>query len=369
MASVRIDNLIKKYGDVEAVKGISLDIADGEFMAFLGPSGSGKSSTMRMIAGLEGITSGAIFYDGKNVSHVRPRDRNVAMAFETYALYTTLSVYENLAFPLRAAKWSEKKLDQRVREIAHIMGITALLERNTRQLSSGQQQSVGLARALIRTPSVFLLDEPISHLDTYQRTQMRAYLKSLHLELGYTMIYVTHDQEEAMALSDRIAVMSDGIINQVGTPSEIYSHPADLFVAGFIGEPPINFMSCEYLQDGNRDGLRHQGLTFDLPPHYRQLAQQNAIPRHLTLAIRPFNIDVAKARSDDHTIAAKVFVVEPLGDMTVITVELEKTRLQVVTASDVTVSPKQRLWLSLNPDYMLLFDANTSKSIDVSSTY
>jgi multiple sugar transport system ATP-binding protein len=359
VASVTLENVWKKYGKVEAVCGISLDIADKEFMAFLGPSGCGKSSTMRMIAGLEEITSGNIYFDGELINKVRPRDRNVAMAFETYALYPTLNVYENLAFPLRAAKRPDVDVDKRVREIADILEITDLLDRKPANLSSGQQQLVGLGRALSREPRVFLLDEPISHLDTRQRGRMRAYIKRLHLELGYTMIYVTHNQEEAMALADRMAVMDEGLISQVGTPEEIFHNPADTFVAGFVGEPPMNFLECEYRQEGGRHVLDHKGITMEMPPHGEALAQRGAIPQRVTLGIRPFYIDIGLEKSARHVIPAEVFVVEPLGDMTAATVTLLGTRLQIVTELGFHAHPKQTVWLAFDPTRTLLFDAET----------
>jgi len=363
VSSVALEKVWKKYGDVEAVRGISLDIADGEFMAFLGPSGCGKSSTMRMIAGLEEITSGNIYFDGELVNRVRPRDRNVAMAFETYALYPTLSVYENLAFPLRAAKWSDTETDSRVREIANILEMTDLLGRKPANLSSGQQQLVGLGRALTRKPRVFLLDEPISHLDTRQRGRMRAYIKRLHIELGYTMIYVTHDQEEAMALADRIAVMNEGLISQIGTPQEIFQNPADLFVAGFIGEPPMNFLDCEYRPEGGRHVLSHNGISLELPSQIQALAQRGEVPQHVTMGIRPFYVDVGLEKSTRHTIPAEVFIVEPLGDMTVLSVDVLESRLQVAAASDFRAQPRQVLWLAFDPAHTLLFDAETGHAL------
>jgi multiple sugar transport system ATP-binding protein len=363
VASVALEKVWKKYGDVEAVCGISLDIADGEFMSFLGPSGCGKSSTMRMIAGLEEITSGNIYFDGELVNKVRPRDRNVAMAFETYALYPTLNVYENLAFPLRAAKWSNADIDKRVREIAAILEISDLLDRKPAHLSSGQQQSVGLARALTRAPRVFLMDEPISHLDTRQRSRMRAYLKRLHIELGYTMIYVTHDQEEAMALADRVAVMDQGLLSQVGTPNEIFHNPVDTFVAGFVGEPPMNFLDCEYGQEGGRHVLRYNGITIDMPSHSEALAQRDAIPQRVTLGIRPFYIDIGLEKSARHTIPAEVFVVEPLGDMTVVSVDVLEARLQIVTAPEFRAQPRQTLWLAFDPAHTLLFVTETGHAL------
>ena len=363
MASVTLEKLWKKYGDVEAVCGISLDIADGEFMSFLGPSGCGKSSTMRMIAGLEEITSGNIYFDGELVNKVRPRDRNVAMAFETYALYPTLNVYENLAFPLRAAKWSNADVDKRVQEIAGILEITDLLDRKPTNLSSGQQQLVGLGRALSRKPAVFLLDEPISHLDTRQRGRMRAYIKRLHIELGYTMIYVTHDQEEAIALADRIAVMNEGLISQVGTANEIFHNPTDTFVAGFVGEPPMNFLECELGREEGHHVLRHNDVTIEVPPHSEALTQRGAIPQRVTLGIRPFYIDIGPEKSARHTIPAEVFVIEPLGDMTVVSANVRETRLQIVAEPDFRAQPKQTLWLAFDPARTLLFDAETGYAL------
>ena len=363
MASVTLENVWKKYGKVEAVRGISLGIADKEFIAFLGSSGCGKSSTMRMIAGLEEITSGSIRFDGELINKVRPRDRNVALAFETYALYPTLDVYENLAFPLRAAKRSDVDVDKRVREIAGILEITDLLERKPTNLSSGQQQLVGLGRALSREPRVFLLDEPISHLDTRQRVRMRAYIKRLHIELGYTMIYVTHNQEEALALADRVAVMNEGLLCQVGTPEEIFHSPADTFVAGFVGEPPMNFLECEYRQEGGRHLLVHKGITMEMPPHGEALAQRGAIPQRVTLGIRPFFVDIGLEKSARHTIPAEVFVVEPLGDMTIASVNLLETRLQIVTELGFRAQPKQTVWLALDPTHTVLFDAETGRAL------
>ena len=271
MSSVSLTAIYKRYGKVEAVRGISMDISDGEFVAFLGPSGCGKSSTMRMIAGLEEISGGDILFDGSSVIDKKPSERNVSMAFETYALYPTLTVYENLAFPLRAAKWSNFEIDERVRDVAGVIGITDLFERKPNRLSSGQSQSVGLARALIRKPNVFLLDEPISHLDTSQQFHMRAYIKRLHIELGYTMIFVTHDQEDAMALADRIAVMGTGVLRQIDTPREIYNHPADIFVASFIGSPPMNFMDCQYIVENGQNLLRRENISIEVPAAYSDL--------------------------------------------------------------------------------------------------
>jgi multiple sugar transport system ATP-binding protein len=360
MASIKLEKLDKWYGkSVHAVRGIDLDIADGEFMAFLGPSGCGKSSTMRVIAGLEPVTSGNLYFDGKLVNNVRPRDRGVAMAFETYALYPTLNIYENLAFPLRAAKWKEADLDKRVREIAEILEITDLLKFMPAGLSSGQAQRVGLARALTRKPSVFVLDEPISHLDTRQRSRMRAYLKRLHIELGHTMIYVTHDQEEAMAMADRISVMRDGELIQTGTPEEIYNHPRNFFVAGFVGEPAMNFLECEYSPNGGDPVLIYQNIHIPLPVQARSLAQQNTLPKQVRLATRPFFVGISLVQDDLHKVPAKVFIVERMGDMAVVIANVQDSRLQVVTAPSFNARPNDPVWLSFDPEHCHLFDMET----------
>jgi multiple sugar transport system ATP-binding protein len=364
MSSVSLNSIYKRYGKVEAVRGISMDISDGEFVAFLGPSGCGKSSTMRMIAGLEEISGGDILFDGSSVIEKKPSERNVAMAFETYALYPTLTVYENLAFPLRAAKWSNFEIDERVREVAGVIGITDLFERKPNRLSSGQSQSVGLARALIRKPNVFLLDEPISHLDTSQRFHMRAYIKRLHIELGYTMIFVTHDQEDAMALADRIAVMGTGVLRQIDTPREIYNHPADIFVASFIGSPPMNFMDCQYVVENGQNLLQREGISIEVPESYSEIIKAGSMPDELVLGIRPFFINLAFEQSPTTPIPAEIFVVEPLGDMTIVNVVISGgIRFQVVVPPSFRGQSKQSVWLGLNPNRILLFDKKTEKNL------
>jgi multiple sugar transport system ATP-binding protein len=346
MASVTLEKLYKNYGKVQAVRGIDMHIADGEFMAFLGPSGCGKSSTMRTIAGLEEISGGKIYFNEQCVNRVRPRERGVAMAFETYALYPTINVYENLAFPLRAAKWSTIDLDARVKEIAGILEITDLLDRMPQGLSSGQAQRVGLARALTRKPEVFVLDEPISHLDTRQRTRMRAYLKRLHIELGHTMIYVTHDQEEAMAMADRITIMKDG-------------------VAGFMGEPAMNFLRCRYVENGGRylQAASTDQIRVPLPARMDALAQQGQIPQDVTLGIRPFYANISFSKDEAHTIPAGVFIVEPLGDSTVVTVQVADVRMQIVTNPDFWADIGQSVWLAFEPDRIRLFDDATGNTL------
>jgi multiple sugar transport system ATP-binding protein len=363
VASVTLKNVHKRYGKVYAVRGISMDIADGEFIAFLGPSGCGKSSTMRMIAGLEEITEGDIFINHESVVNKKPGQRNVAMAFETYALYPTLNVYENLAFPLRAAGWKEADIDKRVREVADTIGITEIFERKPSKLSSGQSQSVGLARALIRKPNVFLLDEPISHLDTSQRFHMRLYIKRLHIDLGYTMILVTHDQEDALALADRVAVMSDGILHQIDTPRNIYDHPVDLFVAGFIGNLPMNFMNGHIISEDGCFYIQHNTIKIALPDLYIPKASVGALPEEIVMGIRPYHLEILHNSENEENIPAYIFVIEPLGDMNVATVQAEGTRFQIVAPTTYRAAPRTPVHISINTEKLLLFDKKTGTAI------
>ena len=366
MATITLDNVSKTYGKtVKAVRGISLEIKNGEFVALLGPSGCGKSSTMRMIAGLEEVTDGTISFDGKPVNDMRPRDRKVAMAFETYALYPTMSVYENLAFPLRSAGWKQEDVDAKVQEYARLLELTRLLDRVPGDLSGGQAQRVGLARALVREPACFLLDEPISHLDTRQRHRMRQIIKRLHLEKGFTMIYVTHDQEEAMAMADRIVVMQDGVIRQIGTPAEIYRDPADNFVAGFVGEPPMNFLEgSPNLCDGEwmfRSGERQ----FPLPKRLQPIADK--LPGDLIMGIRPFDVAVSTNGNAPYDATGEVFVSEDLCDYEIVAVEMTDVRFQAVTPTSFKVNRHEKVFLKFDPDFMRFFDKASGKAIQAPS--
>ena len=364
MASVTLKELRKTYDKKYwAVDRISLEIADGELMALLGPSGCGKSSTMRMIAGLEELTSGEIYFDDQLMNRIPPKHRNVAMVFETYALYPTLNVYENLAFPLRSMGWNNEDVDKRVREIVEILQVDHLLKNKPRDLSSGQSQLVGLGRALMRQPNVFVMDEPISHLDTRLRSRMRAYIKRLHIELGYTMLYVTHDQEEAMALADRIAIMDEGIIKQVGTPQEVFHHPDDLFVAGFIGEPPMNFLDSLVAHENGGYHLEIHGNRIPIPTDLQEKAQSQDLPETIMLGIRPFYIGMSHTRDEKHTLPAKVFIVEPLGDAVVVSADVHDTRFQISVESAPGIKAGDDIWLALDPDRLVGFDPQSERAL------
>ena len=351
MASIKAENLVKRYGAVRAVHGINFDIADGEFVAILGPSGCGKSSTMRMIAGLEEISGGTISFNGKVINGVRARDRNVAMSFESYALYSTITVRENIAFPLVCVGTPRDEVDARVSAIAEKMELTPLLDMKPGGLSSGQSQRVSLARALVRKPAVFLLDEPISHLDTRQRYRMRRFIKSIHQEFHYTMIYVTHDQEEALALADRVIVMSDGEIQQMGAPNEIYTRPSNAFVAGFVGEPPINFMNYSFDQ-ASPGHIVIEGQSVTLPPAVR--AQAMRIGAHGVAAVRPHFMTVDGVSSV--RLAATVFLTEELQDQNIVFADVGKNRLSVVAPPSVRPRRGERITLSIDPQHLLLFE-------------
>ncbi len=270
MAEIILDQLSKRYGKKHghfAVKDLSLSIRDKEFMVFLGPSGCGKTTTLRMIAGLEEITGGNLIFDGQHINDLPPQARDVAMAFENYALYPTLAVQDNIEFPLKIRRWPQSRIDEKVEWVAGAVQITDILHRRPFELSGGQQQRVSLARAIVREPKAFLFDEPLSHLDMKQRQVMRALIKRLHSQLRKTIVYVTHDQNEAMALADRIAVMHQAELQQVGTPEEVLNNPANAFVAGFVGEPAMNFLDVEVgMESGGKTWVTHAGRRLaDLP--------------------------------------------------------------------------------------------------------
>ena len=279
MANVTLRNIKKVYDkNVVAVQEFNLDIADKEFIVLVGPSGCGKSTTLRMIAGLEEITEGELYIGDKLVNDVAPKDRDIAMVFQNYALYPHMTVYENMAFGLKLRKVPKAEIDAKVKEAAETLGITELLQRKPKALSGGQRQRVAIGRAIVRHPQVFLMDEPLSNLDAKLRNQMRAELIKLRQKENTTFVYVTHDQTEAMTLGDRIVIMKDGYIQQIGTPQDVFNHPANLFVAGFIGSPQMNFFDAELVNDGGRYAVRLEDALIDLPDTHRTRAQSQRRP-------------------------------------------------------------------------------------------
>ena len=315
MAEVRLENVVKRFGNVTAVNRVTLEIPDKEFTVLVGPSGCGKTTCLRLIAGLEELTEGNIYIGNRLVNDVPPKDRDIAMVFQNYALYPHMSVYDNMAFGLRLRKYPKAEIDRRVREAAALLGIEGLLHRKPKQLSGGQRQRVALGRAIVRDPQVFLMDEPLSNLDAKLRVHTRAEIKKLHARLQTTTVYVTHDQVEAMTMGDRIVVMNEGVVQQVDTPLNLYERPANLFVAGFIGSPSMNFLRARLEDRNGRVEVAANGLRLpvpaDLTPHVREWLGQEVV-----FGIRPEDIGDRALQPDappEWTVRGMVDVHEPLG--------------------------------------------------------
>ncbi len=361
MSNVTLERINKVYGTgqtaVHAVRDLDLRIADGEFMALLGPSGCGKTSTLRMIVGLESITSGDILFDGVRVNDLEPRERNVAMAFETYALYPNFTVEENLAFPLEVRGVPEAERLRRARELAELLRITEILKSRPPVLSGGQQQRVSLGRALIREPAVFILDEVMSHLDAHLKFQMLFDLKRLHRELGRTMVYVTHDQVEALALADRVAVMSNAVLQQVGDRNTLYNRPANIFVADFIGEPPTSFIPVERFgeADGPRLRATSADLVFEVAPE-RAAALDARSGTRFTVGIRPQNLHLA---DDGASVRGEVLINEYLGERSIITLRNGEQTLQALAPPDTRIAPGERAGFRLDARDVMIFDPDS----------
>src|SRR5438270_231652 len=329
MAQVTLRKVVKKYDEVEAVSAIDLDIADKEFVVLVGPSGCGKSTTVRMIAGLRDITGGEIAVDGEVVNDVPPKDRDMAMVFQNYALYPHMTVYQNMSFGLRLKKYPKAEIDKRVQEAARILDIKELLDRKPRQLSGGQRQRVAMGRAIVRNPKVFLFDEPLSNLDAKLRVQMRTEIKRVHQKVRTTTVYVTHDQVEAMTLADRVVVMNKGRIEQIGAPNFLYHSPATRFVAGFIGSPAMNFIPCRLEQAGDRLNVRlSDTIAFAVPadrvPRYRAYVGQE-----LTFGIRPEHLTEPQTNGAKNlaTFDAGIEVDEPMGNETMVFFSISGTEV------------------------------------------
>jgi multiple sugar transport system ATP-binding protein len=357
MATVTFENVWKRFGDFAAVKDLNLEIGDGEFMVLVGPSGCGKTTSLRMIAGLEEITEGRLKIGDRVVNDVAPKDRDIAMVFQSYALYPHMSVYDNMAFGLKLRKVPKSQIDQRVKEAAGLLGLENL-QKKPRELSGGQRQRVALGRAIVREPAVFLMDEPLSNLDAKLRVETRANIARLHQRLGTTTVYVTHDQVEAMTMGTRIAVMDKGELQQVGPPQELYDHPKKLFVAGFIGSPAMNFV------DVSRDGseVKGEGMTFPIPTRYR--GGLESASGDLVAGFRPEHLEIGDI-PNAATIRAKADVVEFLGDEELlhVTVQGHEGDIVAVVASENRVKPGDVLDLKLPLEKLHLFDRATGNSL------
>ncbi len=365
MASLELRNVQKSYGNsqIATLKDIALKIDAGEFLILVGPSGCGKSTLMNCIAGLENITGGEILVDGEDISQASPKDRDIAMVFQSYALYPTMSVRDNIAFGLKMRKVPAAKIEEEVARVAKLLQIEPLLERKPSQLSGGQQQRVAMGRALARRPKIYLFDEPLSNLDAKLRVEMRTEIKLMHQRLKTTTVYVTHDQIEAMTLGDKVAVMKDGVIQQFGTPHEIYNNPANLFVASFIGSPPMNFVPLRIRQrDGRWVGvLNSEQGSCELPLPIT--SDEGLRDRELILGIRPEQIGLTNGSAADLSLLVDIEVVEPTGPDTLVVFALNQVKACCRLAPDQAPRVGETLNLQFDPRKVLLFDAQSGERL------
>jgi len=352
MASVRLQSVSKKFGETVVVDDVTLAIEDREFLVLVGPSGCGKSTTLRMIAGLETASGGDIFIGDRRVNDVGPKDRDIAMVFQNYALYPHMNVYDNMAFGLRMRNRPRTEIDARVKEAAEILGLGPLLQRKPKQLSGGQRQRAALGRAIVRHPAVFLMDEPLSNLDAKLRVQTRGEIVKLHQRVETTMIYVTHDQVEAMTMGHRIVVMKDGVVQQVDTPKAIYDRPANQFVAGFIGSPTMSFIPCRIEGDGDALYARGAGFSVRIPDERRGVVSSAA--RDAVLGVRPEDVTLHAPGAE--SLAAVVDVVEPLGSEQVLYLTSGGASITARASAEATVASGDAINLGINAKRMHLFD-------------
>jgi len=359
MAQVKLRSLVKNYDDTPAVRGIDLDIADKEFVVLVGPSGCGKSTTLRMIAGLEEITAGDVMIGSEVVNDVPPKDRDIAMVFQNYALYPHMTVYENMSFGLRLKKVAKDEIARRVENAARILDISELLQRKPKQLSGGQRQRVAMGRAIVRDPKVFLFDEPLSNLDAKLRVQMRTEIKKVHQKVRTTTVYVTHDQVEAMTLADRVVVMNGGLIEQVGTPNELYHFPATKFVAGFIGSPAMNFISCAIEEAAGALRVRlSDDVVFPVPQDRIQRYREHTGKARLLFGLRPEHIVEQRPHLEpnQHAFEVELEVTEPMGMETMVFFLLQGTELCGRVNPDAGAQSGKRMKLVADLGKMHLID-------------
>lgn len=361
MAKIILKNVTKQFDDVIALNNLNLDAKDKEFLVLLGPSGCGKTTALRCIAGLETPDKGEIYIGDRLVNDLDPKERDVAMVFQSYALYPHMTVFKNLAFPLENMKFSKKEIKNKVRRAAELLKIESLLERKPKQLSGGQRQRVALGRAIVREPKVFLMDEPLSNLDAKLRIHMRAELKKLQEELGVTTIYVTHDQVEAMTMGDKIAILKDGVLQQFDPPSKIYTRPTNVFVAGFVGSPPINLFDCILQEDFMLDA---EAFKYPLPKAVAEAARATATSEKLILGIRPQDVHVSKdAKVGEPSFRADLYMTEPLGDVLILNLKIEANLVKAMVNPDFKVEKSDKLWITFREDKIYLFDKNTGRTL------
>ena len=368
MASLSLKGIGKRYPNgFEAVKDFNLEIEDQEFIIFVGPSGCGKSTTLRMIAGLEEITTGDLFIDGKRMNEVEPKDRDIAMVFQNYALYPHMTVFDNMAFGLKLRKVPKEEIEQKVLEAAKILDLEQLLDRRPKALSGGQRQRVAMGRAIVRNPKVFLMDEPLSNLDAKLRVQMRAEIASLHQRLGATIIYVTHDQTEAMTLGTRIVVLKDGVIQQVDTPKKLYNEPQNLFVAGFIGSPQMNFIDAVCKVHGEEVRLEFGDFSIVLPPQKaKKLIDGGYSDKTVVMGIRPDDIDDSQIQIEtygDTVIEADVTGYELLGSEVLLYYTVAGVNMTARVDARTTAKIGDHIRLALDPEKIHVFDKESELTI------
>ncbi len=365
MASVTFRNVVKRYGDNTVIQNMNLDIADKEFVVFVGPSGCGKSTSLRMLAGLEEITEGEILIGDRVVNDVPPKDRDIAMVFQSYALYPHMSVFDNMAFGLKLRKTPKAEIERRVKEAADYLGLDELLDRKPKQLSAGQRQRVAVGRAIVREPAVFLMDEPLSNLDAKLRVSARATISKLHQRLGTTFVYVTHDQVEAMTMGDRIAVLHDGILQQIDTPRNLYTTPSNIFVGGFIGSPAMNFFDATLVKE---EGKMHVDTgTFRVAvPDDRQSMYNDYVGKEVVFGIRPEHIhapDYAPPNTISSPMTATIEVVELLGAELNLFMVAGKHSFTATVDPRITAQPGNQIDLVLDMRNMHIFDKNTQIAV------
>ncbi len=367
MVSVKLVNVTKRFGKVVAVDNVNLEIMDKEFMALLGPSGSGKSTILYLIAGIYKPTSGKIYFDARDVTNIPPKERNIGLVFQNWALYPHMKVYDNIAFPLRLKKMGEMEIREKVVDVARMLHIDHLLNRYPYQLSGGQQQRVAIARALVKEPDVLLLDEPLSNLDALLRIYVRAELKKLQKKLGITTIYVTHDQAEALAMADRVAVINEGKILQVGDPELVYSKPNCKFVGGFLGNPPMNFIYAEVEYSSKKILLRFGGNTVEAPQHYRDLLLKLGL-KEVVIGFRPEDtvLRVVEKPGWLHGFCflGEVYTVEPMGREYIVTVAVDTQLIKVIVSREQVFTPGIRVMVCPAEEKVVLFDKASEKALE-----
>ncbi|MEM0382278.1 MAG: ABC transporter ATP-binding protein [Nitrososphaerota archaeon] len=362
MVVVRLENLTKKFRDLVAVDNINLEIRDKEFFVFLGPSGSGKSTTLNMIAGLEEPTSGYIYFDDQVVNDIPPEKRDVAMVFQTFALYPHLNAFDNIAFPLKVRKYPKEEIRNKVLQVAEMLRIRYLLNKKPYEMSGGERQRVALARAIVREPRLFLLDEPLSNIDAKLRVYMRAELIRLQKDLGITTIYVTHDQVEAMTMGDRVAIMNWGKVMQIGSPIEVFKKPANLFVAGFIGTPPMNFFECS-LKTNGKDIIDCGYFELSIDRAIADIVKNNSSGSELVLGIRPNELRVTNDKISEDSFEAEVFAVENLGTESIVNFKIGDAIYKAVVPGVIYYNFGQKIWITINKDSIHIFDKKSEKAI------